>query len=192
MPYIYFISTINAPTAGIIHTTSLPDLLHALRSPYLYKLQAPSTRPNIQVNKYQHWHMIPYPTNTPPHDYITPPFLPLTHPPKFRPQYYYYIDGSFLPLQDMGDDWTRETAEYGIYNQSKNIAIASRLPGLQNIFRPELMAIYTTFQIITSHYPDEPTHIFTECLNALYKIQTHLKHPINTITTLTRPYFMIS
>ena len=63
------------------------------------------------------------------------------------------------------------------YNESKNIELAMRLPGLQNTFRAEIMAIYTTLQIIISKYPNEPAHIFTDCLNGLYNIQTQLKHP---------------
>ena len=101
------------------------------------------------------------------------------------------MDGSFLPPQDMGNHWTRETARYEIYNESKNIELAMRLPSLQNIFRAERMAIYTTLQIITSKFPNEPAHIFTECLNGLYNIQTQLKHPTNIITTQTKPFYKI-
>ena len=39
------------------------------------------------------------------------------------------------------------------------------------------MAIHKTLRIITSRYPNELAHIFTDCLNCLYVINTQLKHP---------------
>ena len=65
---------------------------------------------------------------------------------------------------------------YGVYNQSKNLELAVRLPSLQNIFRAELMAIRATLKIINEEYPNEPAHIFTDCLNGLYIIKTQIKH----------------
>ena len=39
------------------------------------------------------------------------------------------------------------------------------------------MAIHKTLRIITSKFPTEPTHIFTDCLNCIYVINTQIKHP---------------
>ena len=39
------------------------------------------------------------------------------------------------------------------------------------------MAIHATFKIISEEYPNEPAHIFTDCLNGLYVIKTQIKHP---------------
>ena len=39
------------------------------------------------------------------------------------------------------------------------------------------MAIHKTLRIITTKYPNEPAHIFTDCLNCLYVINTQIKHP---------------
>ena len=39
------------------------------------------------------------------------------------------------------------------------------------------MAIHKTLKLITTKYPHEPAHIFTDCLNCLYVINTHIKHP---------------
>jgi len=55
--------------------------------------------------------------------------------------------------------------------------ISKRLPCLQTNFRAELMAIYKTLRLITTKYLDEPAHIFTDCLNCLYNLNTHIKHP---------------
>ena len=38
------------------------------------------------------------------------------------------------------------------------------------------MAIHETLKIINEEYPNEPTHIFTNCLNGLYIIKTQKKH----------------
>ena len=38
------------------------------------------------------------------------------------------------------------------------------------------MAIYATLKIINEEYPNEPTHIFIDCLNGLYVIKTQVKH----------------
>ena len=39
------------------------------------------------------------------------------------------------------------------------------------------MAIYKTLRLINKEYPNEPTHIFTDCCNGLYVIKTQIKHP---------------
>ena len=159
--------------------TALTTIFNKLQIPQPYIQIAPLTQPNTEVNKSKEWNKLIYPTENSTTNYNTPPIPNFINDkqPKFVSQYCYYTDGSFLPPQDMGDHWTRETAGYGIYNESKNIELAMRLPGLQNIFRAEIMAIYTTLQIIISKYPNEPAHIFTDCLNGLYNIQTQLKHP---------------
>ena len=38
------------------------------------------------------------------------------------------------------------------------------------------MAIHATLKIINVEHPNEPTHIFTDCLNGLYVIKTQIKH----------------
>ena len=55
--------------------------------------------------------------------------------------------------------------------------ISKRLPGLQTCFRAELMAIHETLRLISTKYPNEPAHIFTDCLNCLYNLNTQIKHP---------------
>lgn len=99
--------------------------------------------------------------------------------PKFSPLYSYYTDGSFEPpRQNSAGEWIRETAGYGIYNSSKpEVQLSNRLYGHQNILRAEFMAIYDTLQLLTTEFPHEPAHIFTDCLNCLYLLQTQLKHP---------------
>ena len=39
------------------------------------------------------------------------------------------------------------------------------------------MAIYKTLRLITTKYKNEPTHIFTDCLNCLYVLNTQIRHP---------------
>ena len=39
------------------------------------------------------------------------------------------------------------------------------------------MAIHAILKIIEVEYPNEPAHIFTNCLNGLYVIKTQIKHP---------------
>ena len=72
----------------------------------------------------------------------------------------------------------KEKSHYGIYNPIKEIELAIRLPGLQNVFRAKLMAIHQTFQKINNKFPNEPTYIFADCLNDLYIIKTQIKHPL--------------
>ena len=38
------------------------------------------------------------------------------------------------------------------------------------------MAIHATLKIINEEYPNEPAHIYTDCLNGLYVIKTKIKH----------------
>ena len=38
------------------------------------------------------------------------------------------------------------------------------------------MAIHAILKIINEKYPNEPTHIFTDCLNGLYVIKAQIKH----------------
>jgi ribonuclease HI len=64
-----------------------------------------------------------------------------------------------------------------IYNSIKNLKIAIRLPWLQNILRVEMMVIHHTLRLLTSTYRDEPTNIFTDCLNILHLLNTQIKHP---------------
>ena len=40
-----------------------------------------------------------------------------------------------------------------------------------------MMAIHHTHRLLTTTYRDEPTHIFTYCLNVLYLLNTQIKHP---------------
>ena len=95
-------------------------------------------------------------------DYNT--LLPL----KFNPDHSYYTDGSFKePTEGQ-----RETAGYGIFKATKELGISHRLYGLQNILRAEMMAIHKTLQILNTNYSNEPANIFTNCINALYLLNT--------------------
>ena len=88
------------------------------------------------------------------------------------------MDPFIPPKQDDDGHWKKEKVGYGIYNPTKpEIQISKRLPGLQTSFRAELMAIHETLKLITTKYPNEPAHIFTDCLNCLYVLNTQLKHP---------------
>ena len=51
------------------------------------------------------------------------------------------------------------------------------MSGLQTCFRAELTAIRKTLKLITKKYPNEPAHIFTDCLNCIYVLNTQIKHP---------------
>ena len=42
-----------------------------------------------------------------------------------------------------------------------------------------MMAIHHTLQLLTTTYRNEPAHIFTDCLNVLYVLNTQIKHPIS-------------
>jgi ribonuclease HI len=39
------------------------------------------------------------------------------------------------------------------------------------------MAIHKTLRLITTKYPNEPAHIFTDCLNCIYVLNTQIKYP---------------
>ena len=39
------------------------------------------------------------------------------------------------------------------------------------------MAIHHTLQLLFTTYRDEPSHIFTYCLNVLYFLKTQINHP---------------
>ena len=39
------------------------------------------------------------------------------------------------------------------------------------------MAIHHTLRLLTTTYRNEPAHIFIDCLNVLYLINTQTKHP---------------
>ena len=168
----------NNNIGNIEQINTLTTILNNLHIPQIYIQIAPPTPPNTQVNKSKKWNALTYPT-TNISQYVEIPPLPNyenNNSLNFPPQYCYYTDGSFLPPQQIGDRWIREKVGYGVYNQHKNLELAARLPGLQNIFRAELMAIHTTLKIIQEEYPNESAHIFTDCLNGLYVIKTQIKH----------------
>ena len=124
------------------------------------------------------WNALTYLINLPQNNETSPLSNYETNKPlKFLPQYCNYTYGSFLPSQQIHDSWAREKARYGVCNQFKSIELAIRLPGLQNIFKVELMVIYATLKIINEEYPNEPVHMLTNCLNRLYIINTQIKHP---------------
>ena len=86
------------------------------------------------------------------------------------------MDPSYLPFK-LRRDIEKKTG-YRIYNSTKtNMQISKILPGLQTSFRADLMAIHRTFKLISTKYPNEHAHIFTDCLNFLYNLNTHIKHP---------------
>ena len=103
----------------------------------------------------------------------------LIHPIlKFPQELCYYTDGSFIPPKQIDETtWISESAAYDIYNAHKNLEISNRLPGLQNILRAELMALYDTLKLSIEHYNNEPMHIFTDSLNSLYLLNTQIMHP---------------
>jgi ribonuclease HI len=97
---------------------------------------------------------------------------------KYNPEHCYYTDGSFKEPEEISPGhWLREKAGYGIYNVPKNIKIAKRLHGLQNILRAEMIAIHKTLHIINTKHPNKPAHIFTDCVNVLYLLNTQIQHP---------------
>ena len=40
-----------------------------------------------------------------------------------------------------------------------------------------MMAMHHTLELLTTTYCNEPTHVFTVCLNVMYLLTIHLKHP---------------
>ena len=155
---------------------------NTLQIPTIFNTTAPPTPINTLVNCSKKWSQLTYP----------PPPQPTTHatdipiitnqdiclPLKYQPQLCYYTVGSFIPPKEITrGHWKREKEGYGIYNPFKNLTIAERLPGLQNILRAELMAIHHTLRLLTTTYRNEPAHIFIDCLNVLYLLNTQTKHP---------------
>ena len=136
-----------------------------MQIPQYYIQKIPPTPPNTTINKNNKWNNTVYPpyrnlTNIP---IPTLPTFEINPILKFPPQYCYYIDVSFIPPKKTRDGhWKKEKTGYIIYHPTKpKIQISKRLPGLQTIFRAELMAIHKTLKIITTKYPHEPAHIFT-------------------------------
>jgi ribonuclease HI len=160
---------------------TLKTTLEDLQIPQYYLHYAQPTPHNTTVNKNKKWNKLTYPPITHQTTLRIPPLPNYTTEttPKFKPQYNYYTDGSFIPpTKKTNGHWKKEKAGYGIYNTTKtDMQISKRLPGLQTCFRAELMAIHKTLRLISKKYPNEPAHIFTDCLNCLYNLNTHIKHP---------------
>ena len=176
--HILYVHHSNNNIGNTKQINTLTTILNNLHIPQIYAQIAPPTSLNTQVNKSKKWNAFTYPTTNLP-QYVEIPPLPNyenNKSLKFPPQYCYFTDGSFLPPQQIDDRWIREKSGYGIYNQYKNLELAVRLPGLQNIFRSELMAIHATLKIIHEEYSNELAHIFTDCLHGLYVIKTQIKH----------------
>ena len=145
----------NNNVGNIEQINALNTILNTLQILLVHTQIAPPTPPNILLNKSKKWNTIIYPMTNLRQNNETPP-LPhyeTNKPFKFLPQYCYYTNGSFLPPQQTDNSWTREKGGYGVYNLSKNIELAIRLPGLRNIFKAELMAIHATLKIINEEYP---------------------------------------
>jgi hypothetical protein len=117
----------------------------------------PPTPNNTTVNRNNNWNKLLYPPHTNPSTTHIPPIPNYETQPtlKFPSQYSYYTDGSFIPPMKANDrHWKKEKAGYGIYNPTKTeIRISKRLPGLQTIFRAELMAIHKTPKLIRNQIP---------------------------------------
>jgi hypothetical protein len=126
----------------------------SLHIPNIFTTTAPPTPTNTPLNQSKRWSQLTYPPSSP----LTQPnnIPPITNhdiclPPKYPPQFCYYTDGSFIPPKALTDKhWRREKARYDIYNAFKNLEIAERLLGLQNIIRAEMMAIYHTLCLLTT------------------------------------------
>jgi ribonuclease HI len=167
---------------GTIHQmNTLKTTLDNLQIPQYYIHYALPTPHNTSVNKCKKWNKLIYPPAIY-HTTLNTPTLPnftTNTTPKFKPQHSYYTDGSFIPpIKKDNGHWEKEKAGYGIYNSTKiDMQISKRLLGLQTCFRAELMAIHKTLKLISKKYPNKPAHIFTDCLNCLYNLNTHIKHP---------------
>jgi hypothetical protein len=172
----------------IHHGTSTTRDIEALQQisnffpniPILTQLAQP-TPPRTRVKTEKNWHILSIPSYPVRTNTSTPHFPNYTFalPQKFPPMYSYYTDGSFKPPKQVAPNtWRPEKASYGIYNPIKDLQISEHLPGLQNILRAELMAIYTAIQLSITTYREEPVYIFTDSLNSLYLINTQLQHPI--------------
>ena len=157
----------------LTHTTNNLQILQ------IHTQIAPPTPINTTVNPNKKWSKLNYP-NIVANNYIPIPQLPnyqTNLPLKFHPQFSYYTDGSFVnPKEITHGVWIREKTGYGIYSP-KGLNIIKRLHGHQNILRAEMIAILKALRIINKHYPNEPAYIFTDSLNVLYLLNTHIKHP---------------
>jgi ribonuclease HI len=148
-------------------------------TPLLIQIAQP-TPPHTKVQIHKTWHTLPDPPPLLYTHHITNPLPNYTFvlPIKFPPEYSYYTDGSFKPPKQISaNNWQPKTASYGIYSPIKDLQISKRLPGLQNILRAELMALYMIIKLSTTTYTEEPVYIFTDSLNSLYLINTQLRHP---------------
>jgi ribonuclease HI len=171
--------TYNIGTTDQLET--LKTIIKNLQITQYHIQKAPPTPYNTIVNKNTKWNKLLYPPHTNQPTTQTPPIptYEINTTLKFPPQYSYYTDGSFIPpKQAENRRWKKEKAGYGIYNPMKDeVKISKRLPGLQTCFRAELMAIHKTLRLITTKYINEPARIFTDCLNYIYVLNTHIKHP---------------
>jgi hypothetical protein len=177
--HIYCVHYKNYPIYTHLHNHTFQQLLQQLNIQHTQLLYVPPTPHLIQVNNCKIWNSLTYPPIiTCPH--LIPP-LPhyQYHPlPKFPPCYNYYTDSSFKPpKQRINGTWKPETTGSGIYNPINHINISTRLPGLQNILRAELLAIHHTLQILLAQFPHEPAYIFTDSLNSIYLLLLQIKHP---------------
>ena len=159
----------------------MDTICNTLQIPTTFNKAAAPTPTNTSVNRSKNWAQLTYPpptimtqtTDIPPINNQN-----ICLPLKYQPQFYYYTDGSFIPPREITrGHWRREKTWYGIYNSFKNLNIVERLPRLQNILQAELMAIHHTLRLLTTTYINKPTHIFTDCLNVLYLLNTQIKHP---------------
>ena len=158
------------------------NIANTLQISAMFTQPTPPTPRDTPINRSINWSKLTYPPRPPT---TQTPNIPLIIdidkclPLKYIPQSFYYTDGSFKPPKEASQGhWKHEKTRYGIYNSiKKNLKITIRLPRLQNILRAEMMAIHHTLQLLTTIYPDEPTHIFMDCLNVLYLLNTQIKHP---------------
>jgi hypothetical protein len=170
---------IHHRTSPIGDTETLNQITHLINIPLCVCI-APPTPPYTKVKNDKTWHTLPT-LFFPPYTNSNIPLFPhytFALPLKFPLEYSYYTDGSFTPPKQIAPNtWHPEMASYGIFNPSKNLQISERLPGLQNILRAELTAIYTVLQLSTKTYTNEPIYIFTDSLNSLYLLNMQLRHP---------------
>ena len=101
--------------------------------------------------------------------------LPLKYPPHYAIPWTCCLN--HLKKQSNGQRKC-EKAGYGIYNPFKDLEIAKRFHGLQNIPQAKMMAIHQTLQLHNKTYKNETTHTFTYYLNVLYLLNTQIKHLI--------------
>ena len=133
---IHHKTTSIGPTPYASHMHNIATSLHV---PTSFNTTAPPTPINTPVNRCKNWSQLTYPPPPPlTQSHHIPPITnhAIYLPPKFPPQLCYYTDGSFIPPKALTKEhWRREKTGYGIYNPFKNLQIAKRLPGLQNILR---------------------------------------------------------